>query len=388
MYLRRSLTGSLSILALRRAVCLSSALTGTRHFATSSAAAEAAAASAVPMHSITRNGKPAPDLPATQDAKSMLSVYPRGAYTTARTVDFRSVFEFDAHVERMAQTSKLMLVQSGKDASAYPELTDPHALRPLLAASFRSCIQDFIDKYPDYQGEIRLTVLADWEEDHNAHGDFTLLCHGSPLPPIRPPPVVVEVRGCPRENALAKDSAWINERKGLEALKRPEHDEIILPTADGRLLEGTQTNFYAVLDGAVHTAGAGVLEGTVRRLLLEVCAREGIRVVLEAPALADMAYWEGALVSSTSRLALPVDRIVVPREGEPAQDGDACREFRDDALCRRIAQLVRGQVRSHSQDVFKAAKGCSRWGLGGGEGAAAEDAAAAQAACESAAGAR
>ena len=35
----------------------------------------------------------------------------------------------------------------------------------------------------------------------------------------------------------------------------------------------------------VHTAGEGVLAGTVRRLLLEVCEREGVPVVLEPPTL-------------------------------------------------------------------------------------------------------
>lgn len=60
----------------------------------------------------------------------------------------------------------------------------------------------------------------------------------------------------------------------------------------------------------MHTAGEGILEGTVRRLLLEVCGREGTPVVLSPPRLADAGRWEGALISSTSRLLLPVDEAV------------------------------------------------------------------------------
>ena len=128
----------------------------------------------------------------------------------------------------------------------------------------------------------------------------------------------------------------------------------------GELLEGTQTNFFAVVNGALHTAGEGVLEGTVRRLALEVCSREGIEVVLRPPRLAELADWEGALISSTSRLLLPVDEVYVPREGEPAVDADRARVFAssdsdsdggDGGLARRLQRLVAAEVLAHSTPV-------------------------------------
>lgn len=48
--------------------------------------------------------------------------------------------------------------------------------------------------------------------------------------------------------------------------------QILLVTQQGDVLEGTQTNFFAVIDNAVHTAKEGVLMGTVRGVLLEVCS--------------------------------------------------------------------------------------------------------------------
>jgi Amino-transferase class IV len=216
----------LSLLALKRSSGLSTAA------AISSATAN--------MFALTKNGVPQAD--AVPEAKAMLSAYPRGAYTTARTVNVASVFEFEAHVERMAQSAELMLAeeQSAK-AQACADLVDAKRLRPLLAASFRGCIREFLSKYPDYKGELKLTVLADWQAadgEQLANGEqFALFCHGVPLPPVPRPPVICEVRGEPRRNALAKDSQWITERKALEDLKKPEHNEIILPTADGLLLE-------------------------------------------------------------------------------------------------------------------------------------------------------
>ncbi|MER0387601.1 aminotransferase class IV, partial [Vibrio vulnificus] len=78
------------------------------------------------------------------------------------------------------------------------------------------------------------------------------------------------------------------------------------------------------MNGTVYTAGTGVLAGTVREVILQVAAREGIPVVLEPPRLADLHRWEGCFISSTSRLLLPVDEAsVLPEEaeGSAAQDG-------------------------------------------------------------------
>lgn len=216
------------------------------------------------------------------------------------------------------------------------------------------------------------------------------LCHVGPLPPIPSPPIKVEVRGAPRHNAKAKDSQWVwyvfsfddvstcshgpfllnhtthshpktsrnRDRKHLEALKPPDVNEIILHDEEGRLLEGTQTNFYAVTAaGALQTAGGElVLEGTVRRLILQVCAAEGIAVDETLPRLADLGSWQGALISSTSRLALPVDWVGVPKDGQAfdAASGDAARSFAyaDDCLTKRIAALVAARVLDASTPVL------------------------------------
>ena len=95
-------------------------------------------------------------------------------------------------------------------------------------------------------------------------------------------------------------------------------NEILLSTDEGEVLEGSQTNFYAVVGGEVRTAGEGILEGTVRRIVMDVCWNEGIPVVLRLPCLDGAGGWEGAIVSSTSRLVLPVDELYVPVEGRPS----------------------------------------------------------------------
>ena len=197
-------------------------------------------------------------------------------------------------------------------------------------------------------------MLVSWSADDAS----SIACHIAPLPPLPAPPVRVEVRGAPRANAAAKDSSWVAERAPLEELMRAsavgDINELLLATEGGALLEGSQTNFMALVDGAVHTAGEGVLEGTVRRLLLEVCEREGIPVVLSPPTLPAADRWEGALISSTSRLLLPIDRLYAPREGRPSEEADLVRVFDNgpDSLAARLRDLVSSEVLAHSSEIL------------------------------------
>ena len=241
------------------------------------------------------------------------------------------------------------------------------------------------------------------------------------------------MRGAPRANAAAKDSDWVRARQALEAAKPPDVNEILLMTPEGELLEvgargreafffggrggggravfwergrgrgppplspaqkshasniigsnrlllvlssfppqGMSSNFAAVMDGTVYTAEEGVLAGSVRNAMLAVCRREGIPVVLRPPRAAEAPRWAGALVCSTSRLVLPVDRLALPSaalaaDGAAAAGGGAAaasggggggggkeagdvvlRFAADEPLTRRIEALVLAEIGSRS----------------------------------------
>ena len=314
-------------------------------------------------------------------SKEFLLSQPSGAYTTARTCsDMRRVFEWTTHVDRTAASASAML--KGDDAPAstatttapsvqalLDELAQPERLRPRLEATVSAAKRQYIDAF-GAEGELKLTLLVSWPEPSSLDADAcaaaagrggaagapplgSIACHVAPLPALPAPPVRVEVRGAPRANALAKDSAWVAERAPLEALMRSDINELLLASDAGELLEGSQTNFYAIVDGAVHTAGEGILAGTVRRLLLEVCEREGIPVVLSPPTLQSAGTWEGALISSTSRLLLPIDKLYKPHEGKPSEEADLLREFDNgaDTLASRLRALVLSEVEAHSSEV-------------------------------------
>lgn len=147
------------------------------------------------------------------------------------------------------------------------------------------------------------------------------------------------------------------DRKHLEALiGGPDNlNDIVMCDEEGRLLEGTQTNFYAITsEGVLHTAGGGlVLEGTVRRLILQVCSEEGIAVDETPPRVSDLGSWQGALLSSTSRLALPIHWLGAPQQEGKAWGG-AARSFTygEGCLALRIAALVAARVVDASTAIF------------------------------------
>lgn len=232
----------------------------------------------------------------------------RGAYTTARTARAATaVFDLSAHINRLASSASLM-------GCTEASLTDPVALRPTVMAALRAALAaPAITPTPTTppRREVRLTLLTTWT---GADAPATVSVHAAALPPPPPPPVLCLVAGAPRANAAAKDSAWVSGRAGIEAQRAAAGaDEALLVDAGGGIVEGASSNFFAIdAAGCLVTAGAGMLAGTVRGVLLSAAEARGLPVSLAPPPLADAATWQGAFLTSTSRLALPVDALLVP----------------------------------------------------------------------------
>jgi branched-subunit amino acid aminotransferase/4-amino-4-deoxychorismate lyase len=91
--------------------------------------------------------------------------------------------------------------------------------------------------------------------------------------------------------------------------------ESLLVNENGEILEGTGSNFFAVRDGVVWTAGEGVLEGIARQIILEIIAQLGIPLRLEPVSAADLALLDEAAMSSSSRALIPVVEIAGQRIG-------------------------------------------------------------------------
>lgn len=194
---------------------------------------------------------------------------PAGAYTTARTVGGgAAAFELGFHINRLASSAALMMqadaAAAGTQAAGPPaapaaaaEAADAARLRPRVLAALRAAVRAYRAATAHSDGELKLTVLVTWpgsDRGQQAGGQAQpssgstdgasasdgasksadappaaaaadVYVHVAPLPPRPAPPVRVVMRGQPRQNAAAKDSEWVRQRKAIEQELPPDVNE-------------------------------------------------------------------------------------------------------------------------------------------------------------------
>lgn len=130
----------------------------------------------------------------------------------------------------------------------------------------------------------------------------------------------ITVHDTVRTHAESKTTAWMHLRVTISSQLPAGVSEAILCDADGRMLEGTSSNFYAVPGGGrgtLRTAGEGVLAGTAQRILFE-SARGLCEVEREAPLAGELRLYSEAFITSSSRDIVPVVEIDGVRIGAGA----------------------------------------------------------------------
>jgi len=299
----------------------------------------------------------------TLPSGAWLQQAPRGAYTTCRTVGgAASIFELSFHIDRLITSSNLMLASDAKlhlpgaeeALKRISPAVETGALRPRLLRSLYDAIAAYREASGDTNGEVKCTMLVTWgtaspEQQGQTDNTVDILTHATSLGAIPTPPIKIQIRGAPRQNAAAKDSEWVRQRRVYEDQKPADVNEVVLVDDEtGGVMEGLSSNFFALVDGKLKTAGEGILMGSVREAVLRVAEREGIPVVLEPPTVGEFDAWEGAFVSSTSRLLLPVDEASAPELDPPV-----VKKFEKSDMVRRLVDAVMKEVAACSEPVVE-----------------------------------
>eukprot|EP00741_Cyanophora_paradoxa_P020728 tig00021293_g20008.t1 len=270
------------------------------------------------------------------DSAAFLVSFPRGAYTTARTSRSRTaLFDFSFHVTRIATSVASIFPTLPERLRAY---CDEARVRTAFRETIRHAVGLFEARHACEAGdELKVTTLVfPTSEDLQAESTAMRFLTHVQLIPKPPTPASHRCTGCRgaagcaplvtvyprptrpafrRKNPNAKDSAWVRERKALEEQKPAGVHEVLLSTPDGRLLEGLSSNFAALRNGTLYTAGDDlVLQGTMREMVLRICgeARPAIEVVLEAPRWEEAETWDTCFITSTSRFVLPISELRLP----------------------------------------------------------------------------
>ena len=211
-----------------------------------------------------------------------------GVYTVSNTFHRTQTLLIDAHLDRLDDSARRKRI---------PFVCD----RPRIRSALRQMILS--SGFGDVRFRISVAAAAPNE---------CLLT----IEPYRPPAAELIANGARcvtstavcRHDPAAKSSDWIHQRAKLESTLPNEIYEILLLDESGRILEGMSSNFYAIRDGILFTAGSGMLAGISRRIVLEIC--DGfLPVQLSAPRRQDIAAFDEAFMSSSSRGIIPIIEI-------------------------------------------------------------------------------
>ena len=211
-----------------------------------------------------------------------------GVYTVSNTYNETQTLLLDAHLDR--------LEDSARREGFYLEL-DRSRLRQNLR------IMILASGY----GDVRFRISV-----NSRQPDELLLS----IEPFEPPAAEIISRGvrcittanAARSNPASKSSDWMHRRESILADLPPDIYEAILVDGQGGMLEGLSSNFYAIKDDNLITAGEGVLGGISRQVVLEVCTGI-ISLQRRSPMTGDLPHFTEAFLTSSSRGIIPVVEI-------------------------------------------------------------------------------
>ncbi|KAF9954819.1 hypothetical protein BGZ70_010444 [Mortierella alpina] len=250
-----------------------------------------------------------------KSANTVLLDYPPGAYTAMRTFDRVGIMDFSGHVARLVSSLAQIHFPESEPADTAEAPTvrrglapyrDPETLKTEMAELVRAALKAYYHQSAD--------------RDEAKTNEPLVVAQVEPLMVLKERRCKVKVHGSPRQHATAKDSQWVRDRSALEAgLSKDMNEALLLDDATQDLYEGLSSNLFA-FDGARQTIVTApldsVLKGTILKVVLAVCEEQKIPIEFKFPNLKHIDEWEGAFITSTSRLVLPIKTIVLPDGSE------------------------------------------------------------------------
>ena len=247
---------------------------------------------------------------------------PPGAYTSVRTYQGDRIVRLGQHIQRLIDSVRIQ---------GHPGSLEEADVQRLLAKALKA------SNYPE--SRLRLTFVPP-----------SLFVTVEPLEPLPQSfyrdgvwCVTIPLR---RDHPDAKDTRFIaTASEAYRVLPAGVHEGLMV-AADGSILEGLSSNFFAVLEGILHTEDTRALHGITRSIVLELC-QHLVPVSLTPVRVADLPRVAECFLTSVSREILPVIRIddVVIGPGTP---GPATRTLmsRFHALIELQASSVASRTRS------------------------------------------
>ncbi len=247
---------------------------------------------------------------------------PCGTYTTLRTYGRDRFLRLDAHLARLDESARLL---------GHPVRLDFAAIRAGLRGALATV------GFPE--SRVRITVgLSNGSRPDDVY--LSVAPFAGPPPEAYTRGVRTLTRLLVRDQPRAKHTEFIAPSRQVKDSLPPGIHEVLMVDDRGEILEGLTSNFFALLDGMLRTAGAGVLEGVARSMALDVAAGL-LPVRLKPVRREDVSRLAEAFLTSTSREVVPVVEI----DGMPVGTGTP------GPVARQILQNYRARVLAEAQPV-------------------------------------
>lgn len=262
------------------------------------------------------------ELPARTLAEASLALG-QGVYTTLRIYPHGYVVRLDDHLARLESSARILGRPLGLDRAE---------VRSALGQAFRH--SEFTE------ARVRLTASSP-PDPGPAEVSIALEAFLPPGPETYERGVCVRtIEALRLYHPQAKTTDFIATSRRLYREMPPDTYELLMVDERGCILEGLTSNFFALKDGSVYTAGSGVLEGVTRGLVIELAARM-FPMRLEPVQQDEIALLSEAFITSSSREIVPVVAV----DGRQIGDG------RPGPITRRLLEAYRAQIRKEWQHL-------------------------------------
>lgn len=241
-------------------------------------------------------------LPVSDGARSVHELFdglPLGVYSALRTFEHERFLALDAHFDRTDRSMELL---------GWPERLD----RTSLARALDECVR----RYPGPEALVRFDFLA---APPGALGteERTLLA----LSPLVPVPesclrdgVVTRISPLRRARPLIKVASFVLERRPYPLGRRDAYEHLIVD-GEGRILEGTSSNFVAVEGKRLRLSGEEALQGVTQGIVSGLAAELGLECVRASLHRGELAAIDEAFLTGSTRGVVPVVAVEEQRIG-------------------------------------------------------------------------
>ncbi|MFP3854569.1 MAG: aminotransferase class IV [Anaerolineales bacterium] len=254
-----------------------------------------------------------------ESLRQLAILEPEGVYTITRTYQRTKAVLLEAHFDRLEESAQLEGINLKLDR-----------------ARLRKGLRELIDQAGFQESRLRITVPL--------QEPAKLLLAAEPLQPVpdqlKKNGVAAATVKLERRNPRSKTNTWEPQRMAAAEELTWDIYEGILVDDEGNLLEGFGSNFYGIIDGVLHTAERGILQGISRHILLQVVPEK--MAVETSPINVDQLHrLQEAFLTSSSRGVLPIVSI----------DGQAIDGGTPGVQTQRLSQRYDDWVQHHLEPI-------------------------------------